>query len=287
LAEMYTNPGFLDQIKKDMGLAGAVKGVQEQYDSYINQNPKGVEQAYESSRKSMMEAIGAPVMQAAIPVMQAITTMFQEIGRLANEHPKIIEGIAIGLGALSAALLATGIAAVIAAIGPVGWIAAGITALIAAVKGFQAGAFDGIVKAVKGLAELDIKAIGDRVVHFGTDLANAIQSALTSVVDQVNAWIKKQFTFTAPSAPPPAGANPPSPVQPQSFHPGGQAGSGWEPGHKSPKVVQIAHTATLDGDVLARSIAQYLVAEMEHPKQAPQFDGMAGYTSPDHQPITS
>jgi hypothetical protein len=53
------------------------------------------------------------------------------------------------------------------------------------------------------------------------------------------------------------------------------------------KTVQVHNVIYLDGQAIARSINDYNIAGMEHPTQAPYFDGRAGYTSPDHQPITA
>jgi hypothetical protein len=82
LAEMFGDPGFVDQIAKDMGLSRQIKSIPDAYKSFTNDNPVGVEGAYEAQKKSMFETIGAPMMQAAIPVMKSITELFEKIGLL-------------------------------------------------------------------------------------------------------------------------------------------------------------------------------------------------------------
>ena len=77
----------------------------------------------------MLSAIGAPLMQAALPIMSAITTMFNNIGAFAAAHPTAIQAIGVGFAAIGVALVAAGGLAILAAIGPGGWIAAGILAL--------------------------------------------------------------------------------------------------------------------------------------------------------------
>ena len=135
MIEMFGNKGFRDQIAKDLGLAGQVLPIGQAYQSYINTNPVGVEAAYEAQKKSMLQAIGSPIMQAAIPVMQAITTLFEKIGALANANPGAITGIAQAIAALSAAALGGGTAAMLSfclglsgAI--VGWPVAGAAAVV-------------------------------------------------------------------------------------------------------------------------------------------------------------
>jgi hypothetical protein len=77
----------------------------------------------------MLEAIGAPLMQAALPIMSGVTTMFQNIGAFANAHPTAIRIIGEGFAAIGVALLAAGGAAILAAFGTAGWLVGGIVAL--------------------------------------------------------------------------------------------------------------------------------------------------------------
>ena len=90
LVEMFGNPKFLDQQEKDLGLAGKVKPIDQAYADYIKTNPKGTKAAFNDQYESMMQSIGAPLMQAALPVMQAVTSMFTKIGEIANAHPEAI-----------------------------------------------------------------------------------------------------------------------------------------------------------------------------------------------------
>lgn len=283
---MFSDPGFLQQIEKDVGLKEAVKNLEDYYKTHINQSPSAVEESLASAQNNFMQAVGAPIMQAAIPVMQAMTKLFQEMGRIANENPKTIEAIGYGIGILAAALTVGGIATVIAAIGPAGWIAAGITVLVAAVMGFVPGSWEHLKNALLALLTLDVKGFADNMVKFGIDIGTSIISALADVVSKVAAWIDKQFRFPTPSvpgaAPPPdAGGQQGGVFTPQSFQ------GGWEPGGKSGKVIQISHQASLDGEAIARSLSKYISEQLEHPRQAPYFNGREGYTSPDFQPIST
>jgi hypothetical protein len=286
-ASMFGNAGFLDQLTKDAGLADLIHklGLDQIFSNFYNNNPVAVEAGYESAKNNMWAAIGSPVMTSmAIPVMKAVTELFQEIGRLANANPGVVEAIAIGLGALAAALAVTGIGLVIAAIGPVGWIAAGIVALIGAVAAFAPETWKHIIGALQALINLNAAGIADNLILFGIDIFAGIVNALVYVIKNINAWLKQHFTFEAPTihnpfAAPQRRADPSDPEGDKFLQ---KQSAPWEPGARGGKVIQISHKATLDGEVLARSISQYLAASMEHPVQAPYFDGLSSYTSPDY-----
>jgi hypothetical protein len=74
---------------------------------------------------------------------------------------------------------------------------------------------------------------------------------------------------------PPAGPTTGGLLQKQSWEPGGGGGG----------TVQINNVIYLDGQAVANAVHQYSLADLQHPKQAPMFDGRAGYTSPDWNPM--
>ena len=127
--ELFGNPEFLKQQMKDLGLAGKADKLLPAYGSFTANNPKGVREAFENQWQSMLTAIGAPLMKAALPVMREITAVFTKIGQLAISHPTALKIVAEGIAALGIAVAGAGIAAVIAAIGVGGWIAGGLLAL--------------------------------------------------------------------------------------------------------------------------------------------------------------
>ena len=98
-----------------------------------------VKQAFHDQYELMMESIGAPMMQAAMPVMKAVTDLFTTIGKWANTNPETIKSLAIGLGALSAVMVGGGVVALLAAMGPAGWLIVGLGALGAAVATIPKG----------------------------------------------------------------------------------------------------------------------------------------------------
>ena len=112
---MFTDPGFREQIEKDLALWEQTKGVEDSYKGFTNDNSKGVKKAFNEQYETMMQSIGAPLMQAAIPVMKGITEIFRAIGEFANNNPMAIKAVAGGIAGLAAALAVLGTGAVIAA----------------------------------------------------------------------------------------------------------------------------------------------------------------------------
>ncbi|MGH6821941.1 MAG: hypothetical protein ACREC4_00365 [Methylocella sp.] len=177
MARFFGDEGFVHQRMKDLGLAKEAWDPDRAYASYVNANPKGVEAAYEAQKKSMGEAIGAPVMQAAIPVMQAVTSLFTKIGELANVHPEALKNIAVALGGVAVALAAFGVGAMIVAMAA--FIPGGIATI----------AIAGIVSAIAALAAVnwgDLKkgliSFVDGIVWFAGEIGKELNAALDRFV---------------------------------------------------------------------------------------------------------
>jgi hypothetical protein len=111
---MFSDPDFIATINKDVGLWRKSKLVEGAYEGYTNENPLGVKKAFNKQYESMMEAIGSPLMQAAIPVMKSVTEFFTSIGSWANAHQTAVKVIGVGLTTLGVGL--TALATVLACI---------------------------------------------------------------------------------------------------------------------------------------------------------------------------
>jgi hypothetical protein len=129
-----------------------------QHQHFIDNNPKGVEQAYEAQKEAMLSAMGAPLMQMAIPIMKAVTSMFTSIGEFASAHPVAIQTIAVGIASLAAALAVLSVVAL-------STIAAAFMGMAGSVAGVAAG-LTAIATALGALAVINWKAISDGVSGF-------------------------------------------------------------------------------------------------------------------------
>lgn len=114
--------GEIARNKLASGAEGAIK--------VLNKNsPIAAKAAAEASYENMMTAMGSPVLQASIPWMNTFTTMLNSITSMAVAHPTAVKIIGEGFAAIGIVLIGVGGLALLAAIGPFGWIAAGILGL--------------------------------------------------------------------------------------------------------------------------------------------------------------
>ncbi len=173
---MFGSPDFRDQIAKDIGIVTQHKSFDESYKQFAEKNPLGVEKAFGAQWESMLSAIGAPLMQAAIPVMKDITAIFTKIGEFANQHPDAIANIGKGIAALGVALAVGGTVTIAGALLGLGGAIAGIP--IATIAGATAalGALGFLFKNELGEAFIAaVKAFGDSVTWLAEKIGAAFQ----------------------------------------------------------------------------------------------------------------
>jgi hypothetical protein len=126
---------FLRNMPQMLGERGRLEGGMGVFGSADIANQQDYTQVMHNAAAAwndMMAKIGLPITVAAIPVMHKITEVFLKLGTLAIAHPDAIANLATGITVLGAALMGGGGAAILAALGPVGWLAAGIIAAGAA-----------------------------------------------------------------------------------------------------------------------------------------------------------
>ncbi|MGJ0426977.1 hypothetical protein [Methylocystis sp.] len=191
LVQMFGDEGFLDQIAKDLGIAGDVRDIRRGYSDYSANNPVGVKKAFASQYESMMQAIGAPMMQAAIPVMKAVTELFTKIGAWANANPGIITAYGEALAKIGAGLFGAGTLAVITAIsaflGPAGGIILGFSALYAVLGLIAKINWPGFLAPFKGFGEaaLAVSKIGWNIMAVGFETLAGVLKILPGVANDV------------------------------------------------------------------------------------------------------
>jgi hypothetical protein len=101
------------------------------------ESPIGAKGAAAEAPGNMMTALTSQALRAAIPVMMAMTTFFNNVGAFAIAHPTAMKIIGEGLAAIGVTLTVAGGVAIAAALGPVGWIVLGIGALGVAIVNFK------------------------------------------------------------------------------------------------------------------------------------------------------
>ena len=259
LIEMFGNPHFLDQQQKDLGLAGQVVPIDQAYQNFITNNPMGVKRAYNEQYDSMMQAIGTPVMQAAIPVMKGVTEMFTNIGKFANANPTAVKIMAEAVAALGAALVVAGSAAVLAGAAS---LAAGAAIPVA---------IAGITAAIVAIAALNWDS--------AQAVLNSIVSGLTFFINQINATLgdlKSIFSWGMPGSI--HGVTPGSRVpnsgqapQWQAPGPGGRGVPNIGKPEKQSSLINHNHFY-VDGHEVAMATERRLVGQGTFSTRAPGYD---------------
>lgn len=179
MLQIFTDPDFRVQIEKDMTNWAQAMGIDQGYAHMIAYNPKAIEAAYEAQKTSMLEAIGAPLMQAAIPVMKEITGIFSKIGELASANAGGVKLIGEGIAALAAALTVGGAVTV----------ATTLLGMSAAIAGWPIAAAAAVVAALSTLVALNWSTISSGITTLITKL-NEFSDALRSIVGKIGSWLK-------------------------------------------------------------------------------------------------
>lgn len=126
------------QTLKALGLSG--------FDPLSIKDPNLVGAIYDSQMENLGEAIGSPLAQLKVDVLRGVIPFIEALTKLSQTNPQVIRNIAIGFGILSAALIGGGAVTILAALGPAGWLAAGIIALGAALVIFKRNWIDDAAK---------------------------------------------------------------------------------------------------------------------------------------------
>jgi hypothetical protein len=123
------------KLQKDAALMQQARKQLDRTDEkgYLDKSWEGQKQAFHEQWENFLQALGAPMVAVAThnlaKVNEALSGMAQWAAR--PEMAGTIEAIGKGIAAAAAALTAGGAAALLAAIGPAGWMVAGLTALVA------------------------------------------------------------------------------------------------------------------------------------------------------------
>ena len=82
IAMYWGSPGFRENASRAISEAMKLKSIDEMYRDLLtgpNANPIADEHEYLAQRNRMLQAIGLPMMQMAIPIMQQLTGVFTDV----------------------------------------------------------------------------------------------------------------------------------------------------------------------------------------------------------------
>jgi Phage tail lysozyme len=137
MPQMFDERG---RVKKGLGLNASANVQSEDYEQ--------VEHNYEAAKNEMLSQLGLPLMKFAIPIMEQFTKTMLKFSEWAQANGPTIEKIGIGIGVLGTVMIGAGVAAILAAIGPTGWLVLGIGAFGVAFQQFPHASLDNLIKAM-------------------------------------------------------------------------------------------------------------------------------------------
>jgi hypothetical protein len=302
LLKMFTDPGFIEQINKDQSLWSQSMPLNQAYAGMLGNAPnvagpggwndaKGlgnadygeVMGALKTQFQSLMEAVGGPVAQAAIPELKSMTSFFSSFGAMANANPGAIEQVAKGIGVLGVSLAGLGGAAVIAGAiamtGPVGIAIAGVGVLLSGMVaiGPQVTAFydsfNGLAAKAKGAIDGAFVSVESMLVSAISGIPGALAGAIRGIPGEIGGLLfgKGAAPGATPFAQP---MHPPSAPRPADPFFGKHASNNTQP-------VNVKVAMYLDGKVIGQSTARQLTSQAMFPTQAAAGDTYASYVAGD------
>jgi hypothetical protein len=164
--------GNLPQILQERERMTHVLGVTAGNQLANTKDPEQAMRNLSAAWSDMIAKIALPATLAAIPVMNKVGDFFLSIGTwsIKPENAEALKNIGLGLGALSITLMGAGGIALLAALGPAGWMVLGVGALGAAMIAFP-NKWMAVVKAI------DV---------FFDSIGEAIKKTFSGVLD----WLK-------------------------------------------------------------------------------------------------
>ena len=269
-------------------------------------DPKAWRDKLAKQWENFEEAFGTALVQPFIEnVLKPLTGAFRDMSQWALKNPESVKQIAEGIVELGAALIGGGAVAILAALGPAGWLTIGVIGL-AEVFARTSPIFASHLEQLKnGLLSLNGPQIKDALIKIGIDifagifnlvwdigvhfvndmkaLPGRVGAAIDDAIGKIGDWFNNAMAdlwkriqslnpFSRTSAPV-GGAQPL--LTPASWERGGA-------GNRE----QHIHLH-VDGREMARVVTGQMADNMEMTRSAAFFDGWRGYADPGAQLITT
>lgn len=261
--------GAQSPFEKDIRLQKGAMGMAPSFAELSMKDYPTILKEFDAQFSSLLQVIGGPAMQMAIPVMKNMSDALTSLTTFASAHPTGVKVVVDAVTAIGAAIIALGAAALVGAaiqiVGPVAaaWaaISAGVAMLAALNWKAVSAAFDGIYNAITAFIN-KIEALAKAVGGFFAGIGNDIHD--------FRSWLgDKMGLHRVPGAP---SAYPPQYRLPQ-FHLFNKESYVPPPSRDRPVVV---HTAlNLDGRTLAQAVSRHMARNSYWSDNSSVFDGSA------------
>jgi hypothetical protein len=243
--------GNASQFSKDAILANKAMATNPAYEELIKYDPDVVMKAFTEQWKSMIQALGAPMVQPALGVMSNVTDIFTSIAQFAGRNPAAIETIGKVFAAIAVGLVAIG-----------GVALASLISIPAAIIGLAA--------AIGTLAYLEW---------------DKIKAGFNWIINWFKTWISSWGLPHANVAP----GTPLAPNDfAHRFTPKFQK-ERWDymPNNPGAKPIQIHTQLHIDGRKFAEAVSLHTARLHEFPTRGAFVDGLGSFQSPDSQTVTT
>ena len=238
------------------------------------QDPDTVRRNLHAQVDAAEQAMGIPLAKIRIDVMRAMTPFFTSLAQTLHEmDPATLQLVAKGLLALAAGMVAIGVvlagSVIVAAIGAGGWIAAGFTALAAALA-LVATAWDSSVlpARVRMIQEV-LNGIADAISSF----VARIKGLLLAIPDGIKGWLNSDKPIGSPMN-----------YQGDGVGGGMLRGAAWQHPVGNQKPTVLTANMIVDGQTLARIVEEAIAQRNELPDSSSSANGVAYNTINDWNP---
>lgn len=251
-AEEVTN---FQQMLAERGRMRQGLGANSAFGTIMNESVTANLVALQKAWENLLIAVAGPNSENVIAVLQKLTGVINSmIVNINGMNPETLKNIGVGLGILAGALVGGGVIAIAAALGPAGWLAAGLIGLGAAAVAWGPqiqGAMDKVRDFFLNLQS--------RVLNSIYSMGDAIFNALKSVWDKITALFS---AFTKPENKTPT-------IDDQGL----LHYNRFEPGGHQTKPQSISLSLNVDGRTLARAISEQMDALYRYQTSTPAFNG--------------
>lgn len=194
----------LPQMLSERSRIEGAAGLDRQYGNDTDGNLATAQYDLGQAWNNLMHAVAGPQASVEISIINQLADSLNWMADQVHKvNPEVLKNIGIGIGVLGVALTAGGAVALMAALGPVGWIAAGLVALGTALVAFKMDALKeiaaGFVQIFDGVRHLNIHEIiagigkvWDGEFHLLPDM---VRNGIISAVNGIGNIIKDAWSF--------------------------------------------------------------------------------------------
>lgn len=254
-------------------------------------------EAFQTQWTNLMDALGAPLVKTATENLKKINEQMAGFSQWAGkpENADTVRRIGEGIIILGGALLGAGAVAIIAALGPAGWLVLGIGALAAAcvmlnvqwstftsafgrLREVLSGPWVAILSAIPSPISAALAALrGLNSISWSglVSMFNGISSAISGFIDAIKAlYDRVTGFFIAPSAP-----NAPSKSFKENLDDANKnyVPMRFAPGQAAPAAKPLTISLNIDGRTLAQAVADQLTSLYGYDTSTPAFNGANSY----------